>query len=416
MLRTQNTKQENIKFFSFGFRILDLFRVSDLGFRVFKLFLLSCIFILIASWDAWAAPKISLPDGSEINLGNLEEGKIYERSFKITNAGDTPLEVKAVRVGCGCTIILHPKQKVDISPGKSIEASFSFNTEGMDGAVTKYIYIESNDPQSPVLKVKLAAEVERSHQASLKRFLSFGLWTVLGVGLVDGVNPCAFTVLVFFISFLNFVGYRKKELLVLGIVFISSVFLTYILIGAGIFKFIQSSEAFSLWSKIVYTAIASLTVILGVYSIYDWYIYKKTGNPDKLKLKLPDFIKHKIQKIVQDASRNRNRTLIELAIAIFTSGFIVSLLESVCTGQTYVPTIAYVLRTSALRPRAFLYLVLYNLMFILPLAVILLAALKGVSSETFSKIARKHLGKVKLLTAALFFLLAFLLFVTRGGL
>jgi cytochrome c biogenesis protein CcdA len=372
-------------------------------------------FVFLACGSCFASPKIFLPQGTEYNLGDLEEGKVYERKFFINNPGDSSLEVRALRVGCGCTTIIYPKQKVEVPPGKSIEAKFTFNTEGMQEGVIKYIYIESDDPIAPLIKVKLTAQVKKSGEAIKERFLSFGLFTVLGAGLIDGVNPCAFTVLVFFISFLNFVGYRKKELLVLGIVFILSVFFTYILIGIGLFKFIQSLEVFGLLSKIIYLAVAWLTIILGIYSIYDWYIYKKTGSPDEFKLKLPSFIKLKIQRIVQGASRNRNRTLVELAIAIFASGFVVSLLESVCTGQTYVPTIAYVLKTPSLRSKAFFYLALYNLMFILPLVIIFLAMLRGVTSEMFSKISRRHLGTIKLLTAALFFLLGVLLLFIKGG-
>src|SRR3989338_6322890 len=381
-----------------------------------KLFPAALFFIFLAAGTCWAGPKIDLLQGKEYNLGNLEEGKVYERSFPIKNTGDSHLEVKTVKVGCGCTTIIYPKQKIELPPGKSIEVKFTFNTEGMEAEVIKYIYIESNDPIEPLIKVKLTAQVKKSGEAIKERFLSFGLFTVLGAGLIDGVNPCAFTALVFFISFLNFVGYRKKELLLLGIVFILSVFFTYVLIGIGLFKFIQSLEVFSLLSEIIYLLVAWLTIILGMYSIYDWYIYKKTGNPDQLKLNLPSFIKLKIQRIVQGASRNRNRTLVELAIAVFASGFVVSLLESVCTGQTYVPTITYVLKTPSLRSKAFFYLVLYNLMFILPLAIIFLAALRGVTSETFSKIARRHLGAVKLLTAALFFLLGILLLIAKGRL
>ena len=203
--------------------------------------------------------------------------------------------------------------------------------------------------------------------------------------------------------------------MILGGVFILSVFLTYILIGIGLFKFVQSLESFSLVSNIVYKGIAGLAIILGACSIYDWYIYKKTGNPEEVKLKLPNFIKLKIQKIIQNASRDRTKTLIDLCGAVFVSGFAVSLLESVCTGQTYVPTISYVLRTPHLRSAAMLYLFLYNLMFILPLTVILGIALTGATSEAFSKWARRHLGKVKLLTAVLFFLLGILLLLAKGG-
>lgn len=364
---------------------------------------------------SYAEQKINLPAGREYDLGNLEEGKVYERNFTVLNSGDMPLELKVMRVGCGCTTILYPRQKINISPGASIKAGFSFNTEGMEGPVTKYIYIESNDPLAPLMKMKLSAQVKRSLPAVIERFSSFKLFPVLGAGLIDGFNPCAFTVLVFFISFLNFAGYKRSELLVLGTVFILSIFITYILIGIGLFKFIRSLEVFSLLSKIVYLGTAVLAIILGFYNLYDWYIYRKTKNPEEIKLKLPQFIKAKIQRIIQDTTRDRRRRSIDLAIAVFVSGFIVSLLESVCTGQTYVPTIAYVLKTSSLRSKAFFYLVLYNLMFILPLVIIFLAALRGVTSEMFSKIARRHLGAVKLLTAALFFLLGVLLLFVKGG-
>lgn len=371
---------------------------------------LSClIFILLTFTSCWASPKISPSENVECNLGNLEEGVTYKRSFRLNNIGDSDLEVNAVNVGCGCTTIVYPLKPTKIAPQGSIEIKFKFNTEGMDGQVTKYVYIESNDPRNPFIKIKLLALVKKDPKAVTERFISFGLLTILNAGLIDGINPCAFTVLVFFISFLTFVGYRKRELIVLGITFILSVFVTYILIGLGLFKFIQSLEVFSALSKVIYFAVTCLAIILGFYSLYDWYIYNKTGNPEKTKLRLPDFIKLKIQKIIQDSSRNKNRTLAELAIAIALSGFAVSLLESVCTGQTYLPTVVYVLRDPYLRSRAFLYLVLYNIMFIVPLAAILIAALLGVKSETFAKLARKHLGIIKLLSAALFFLLGILL-------
>ncbi|MDO8747905.1 MAG: DUF1573 domain-containing protein [Candidatus Omnitrophota bacterium] len=363
---------------------------------------------------SYAEQKINLPAGREYDLGNLEEGELYQRDFTIANSGDKPLEVKVVRVGCGCTTILYPKKRLEIAPGESIEAKFSYNTEGMEGEEIKYIYIESNDPNTPLLKLKLIAQVQRKQSAAIKRFLSWGLLTVVGAGLIDGINPCAFTVLVFFISFLNFVGYRKRELLVLGMVFIFAVFLTYILLGLGLFKFIQSLEAFTWFSKIIYLGTASLAIILGIYSLYDCYIYRKTGNPEDVKLRLPDFIKQKIHKTIQSASRNKKKALTELAGAVFLSGFIVSLLESVCTGQTYIPTIAYVFKEPGLRIHALGYLVLYNLMFILPLVIILIAGLAGVGSEVFSRLARKHLGTVKLLTAVLFFLLGILLFIAKG--
>ena len=46
----------------------------------------------------------------------------------------------------------------------------------------------------------------------VERFRSFGVFTVLAAGLVDGLNPCAFAAIVFFISYLAFVGRGRRGL------------------------------------------------------------------------------------------------------------------------------------------------------------------------------------------------------------
>ena len=70
------------------------------------------------------------------------------------------------------------------------------------------------------------------------RFLALEPLTVASAGLIDGINPCAFTVIIFFMSFLAIQGYRRRELLAIGLTFIFAVFLTYILIGLGFFGFL----------------------------------------------------------------------------------------------------------------------------------------------------------------------------------
>ena len=73
------------------------------------------------------------------------------------------------------------------------------------------------------------------------------------------------------------------------------------------------------------------------------------------------------------------------------------------------------LREPRLRINALGYLVLYNLMFILPLVIILIAGLAGVGSEAFSRLMRKHLGTVKLLTAAFIFSWEYFYLLLREG-
>jgi cytochrome c biogenesis protein CcdA len=91
-----------------------------------------------------------------------------------------------------------------------------------------------------------------------------------------------------------------------------------------------------------------------------------------------------------------------LAIAALVTGFLVSALEAVCVAKIYLPTIIFVLKTTNMKLKALFYLLLYNLLFVLPLFVIFIFALAGTSSEKFAAILKGHLGTVKILMGLMF--------------
>ena len=99
-------------------------------------------------------------------------------------------------------------------------------------------------------------------------------------------------------------------------------------------------------------------------------------------------------------------------MAAFTTGFFVSLLELACTGQVYLPTIIYVLGIPGLRTKAHLYLLLYNLMFIVPLLIVFVISYLGATSEQLNAFLKKNTAVIKLLTALMFFGMAALLWRT----
>ncbi|MDP2939268.1 MAG: DUF1573 domain-containing protein [Candidatus Omnitrophota bacterium] len=355
-----------------------------------------------------------------IDLGNLAEGKLYKFSFPIQNIGDSDLIIQVVQSTCGCVQVLEPKKEAITPPVSKIEVKYSVDTTGLSGEMIKYLYVHTNDKTNPALKVIIKANIERKKETLLERFRLWGVGTIISAGLIDGINPCAFTVLVFFMSFLAFVGYNKQQMFILGSFFILAVFITYLLIGVGLFELFRKLEVFALLSKIIYFLTAILALVLGIFSFYDWWIYKKTKDPERITLKLPDIIKRQIHSVIKEkVDARRNVVLLKgagfkLAIAALSSGFIVSILESVCTGQLYLPTIVYVLGIEHLRLRAVLFLFLYNLMFILPLIIIFLFALWGMTSESFAKLAKTHLAKIKIATSAVFLGLGLgLLFIIR---
>ncbi|MDI6606762.1 MAG: DUF1573 domain-containing protein, partial [Candidatus Omnitrophota bacterium] len=249
-------------------------------------------------------------------------------------------------------------------------------------------------------------------------FKSFSLLAVIGAGLIDGINPCAFTVIVFFISFLALQGYRKKELIVIGLSFICAVFITYLLIGVGIFNFLYRLEGFWLAARLIGISIGVFSIALGILCLSDFFRFRKTASSEGMFLQLPEVIKKRIRSVIglhyrkteEEKQEGVKPHILKLIASALVSGFLVSLLEAVCTGQVYLPTITFVLKTTSLKLEAWGQLLLYNLMFIIPLLMVFLCALFGVTSEGFAKFMKRHLGLIKILMAVLFFALgAFLI-------
>ena len=106
---------------------------------------------------------------------------------------------------------------------------------------------------------------------------------------------------------------------------------------------------------------------------------------------------------------NNNAAAVLLVLAALAVGFCVSLVEAVCTGQVYVPTCVLIMQDPALRAKAAFYLVLYNLMFILPLVTVFVLALIGYESKGFNDFFKKHLGLMKILLCLVFLALFILL-------
>jgi cytochrome c biogenesis protein CcdA len=241
---------------------------------------------------------------------------------------------------------------------------------------------------------------EQGSQGIVDRFQSFGVLTVLGAGLIDGLNPCAFATLVFFISYLAFTGRRGRDILFVGLSFTLGVFLTYLLVGVGLLKVVQSLGFFSSLGRWVYLLTALLCVTLAAFTFRDYFRARK-GQASEMALKLPLNLRRRINRVIRESAQMRAF----VAVAFFT-GFVVSLLELACTGQVYLPTIVYVMSRPELAAQAFLYLLLYCLMFILPLVVVFALSYFGTSSEQLGQFINRHTSTIKLATGFLFIGLA----------
>jgi len=251
----------------------------------------------------------------------------------------------------------------------------------------------------------------------VKRFSGFTPLALIAVGLIDGINPCAVTVIVFFMSFLSLQGYRKREIIVIGLIFIGSVYLTYVLIGLGIFQALYSLRGFWLLTRIINITVGCISILFSIYALYDFIQYRKNKSTDDMLLSLPSSIKNQIHKVIGMQYRTHDRIkepgfkkhLVGLAVSALITGFLVSVLEAVCVAKIYLPTIIFVLKTTSFKLKALVYLLLYNLLFVVPLLVIFGFALAGTTSERFQKILKGHLGTIKILMGIMFLALGIFL-------
>ena len=225
----------------------------------------------------------------------------------------------------------------------------------------------------------------------MNRFKSMGWLAVVFAGLIDGLNPCAFATIIFFISYLTLSGRKGKEVILTGASFTLGVFIAYLAVGLGFYKVLDVvKESLAVIGKIVYALTAVLCLTLAVISILDFFKARK-GQIGDMALNLPEPLRKRINKTIREGRKASSYYL-----GAFVTGILISFLELACTGQIYLPTIIFMSTMPELRARAISYLVLYNLMFIVPLIVVFILAYFGTTSKDLTEFLKKHAAAVKI--------------------
>lgn len=219
---------------------------------------------------------------------------------------------------------------------------------------------------------------------------------VFSAGLLDGINPCAFTVIILLISYLTLQLKSARSILLSGIIYIFSVFLTYFLIGLGLFQFVKTISFYPAVSITIKYILIAVLAVLAVLSFFD-FIKARQGKNNEMILKLPDFfqkaVRHNIRMQMKDYS---------IFLSSLLLGFIVSLFTLVCTGQVYLPVIGYMVQNSDERFPGLIYLLIYNIAFIIPLVLIFILVYFGVSSKKIGEALAGNVPAIKLAFVFLF--------------
>jgi cytochrome c biogenesis protein CcdA/thiol-disulfide isomerase/thioredoxin len=255
--------------------------------------------------------------------------------------------------------------------------------------------------QTGVERVWADFNPEEGGQSIIERFKSFGVLTVAFAGLVDGLNPCAFATLAFFVSYLTLSGRKGRQVLIVGAAFTLGVFLAYLMVGFGFYKVLDLlGDLLTTFGRWVYGLTALLCASLAVFSVLD-FLKARSGDIGDMTLNLPHGLRMRINAVIRRGRRSQ-----AFVVGTFVTGVVVSFLELACTGQVYLPTIIFVMSQPEMRVRALLFLVLYNLLFILPLVVVFILVYYGTGSKQLTRFLQQRAAMVKLGMALLFAALA----------
>jgi cytochrome c biogenesis protein CcdA len=203
---------------------------------------------------------------------------------------------------------------------------------------------------------------------------------------VDAINPCAFAVLIILITAVLGAGGRRRALYA-GVAFSLSIFVSYYLMGVGLYSAVEAAGI----SRALYIAVAVLAILIGLFNLKDYLWYGKW-----FVMEVPLSWRPALKKTIQGVT--------SVPGAFFT-GLAVSLFLLPCTSGPYIVILGLLAETET-RVSAMLWLVLYNIVFVLPMIAITAAVYFGLTTAEKAEAWRTgHLQTLHLVAGAIILLL-----------
>jgi hypothetical protein len=126
--------------------------------RQFTALAVAALIAMAAGADdkAPAAPRIRVePEG--FDFGKALPGKTLRKDFTIRNFGEAELVIESISTTCGCTAALSAQRRV--APGGRTALRVMFETRNYSGTVERLVLVRSNDPETPVVQLRVSATV-----------------------------------------------------------------------------------------------------------------------------------------------------------------------------------------------------------------------------------------------------------------
>lgn len=339
-----------------------------------------------------AAQNLSIPQ-TGVEFGDFPIGELITRTLDIKNTGNITVRVSQVKACCGATAEL---SSMVIAPNSSARLSVSFKAK-TPGLFSKAVHLYCNDPSSSVIEIPVNGRaIERGGESPL---VGLAVPSIVLAGFVDGFNPCAFSVVIFLVGALAAGGKLGRIRLLGGFAFCVGSFATYLLIGLGLMRALQMANGLKFVGDLITALLALSLLVLSFLSIRDAFRFRKTGEAASISLRLPKAAHRIVHRI---AKASWNSPLIVLSGV--GCGVLITLVDSICTGQIYVPVVALLSR-DPVAWRSFALMVVYNVAFIAPLLMVFAISAAGVKSARLARWSRANVFPAKLGMGIVFLIL-----------
>jgi len=224
------------------------------------------------------------------------------------------------------------------------------------------------------------------------------IYQLISLALVDAVNPCALAVMAMvLVALLLQDPSKKRKVLLGGLMFSLAVFILYFLYGFIIVQFFkQFIPETGVISLYIFKGFGIFAMVLGLLNIKDWLDYE----PGTIGTEMPLSMRPKVKQIIKK---------ITSPLGAFFIGIFVTVFLLPCTIGPYFIFSGIIHNLDTLH--LLFLLLIYNLIFILPMIGVTLAIYFGVS--TVNKVSgwkEKHIKKLHLVEGIILILLGIVMF------
>jgi cytochrome c biogenesis protein CcdA/glutaredoxin len=195
------------------------------------------------------------------------------------------------------------------------------------------------------------------HPDKQKTTETITIGAVIAGAAVDSINPCEFAVLIILLTTILAAGVRKRVLWA-GISFTLAIYLSYFLMGLGLYSAITAAGI----THTFYIIVAALAIVVGLFNLKDYLWYGKW-----FLMEVPLSWRPAMKGLIKSVTS---------VPGAFLVGIVVSLFLLPCTSGPYIVILGLLAKT-ATKASAIPLLLLYNFIFVLPMLIITCAIYFG---------------------------------------